>query len=362
MEGHGVMSEHPGASGSAKTALWSTFARAIGAELRSDTVIRGSSGLEHEVQAIAVDEKTDRVVIVSAEASPRMAALMQVDVQASMPGSRVLVARPVALDLVQIARKVVEPLGLSEIDIGRGRAWISELQARQGAGQDAVTELAPEMDGALVGALNPFSSIGMPAMPQILGLIMQAERLPWSDIGKLFSETAATGTLDLRSLMATDNLAADLAAGVCPVPLYELSETDVDMFISGTRLDDARQRLVELGIYQYFFPSPDQLALGLVDEGINRIARVAEVTGIAPQLGHPFGAAELMPTTTDMIETVAQLKALGYVADGEHGIEISESGRVVRSTLKFRPREGLLTKLINRISLSASVSPGDFLK
>ena len=37
--------------------MWSTFARALDAELREDTVIRGLSGLSHQVEAIAVDDR-----------------------------------------------------------------------------------------------------------------------------------------------------------------------------------------------------------------------------------------------------------------------------------------------------------------
>lgn len=83
--------------------LWSSFSAAIGTELRPATTIRGSSGLDHPVQAIAVDDKYKRVLIISAEQNARVAALMQGDVQATMPDVRVLVARPVVVDLGAIA-------------------------------------------------------------------------------------------------------------------------------------------------------------------------------------------------------------------------------------------------------------------
>jgi hypothetical protein len=66
--------------------IWKSLSSAIDVEVREATSIRGSSGQDHPVQAVAVDEKTNRVVIFSAEPSPRIAALMQTDVQATLPG------------------------------------------------------------------------------------------------------------------------------------------------------------------------------------------------------------------------------------------------------------------------------------
>ena len=61
-------------SPAANKAICPTFARALDAELRSDTVIRGRSGLEHAVQAIAVDDRngmTAGLCILHSERSKR---------------------------------------------------------------------------------------------------------------------------------------------------------------------------------------------------------------------------------------------------------------------------------------------------
>lgn len=339
-------------------AIWSTFARALDAELRDDTLIRGSSGLDHAVQAIAVDDAHKRVIIVSAEPNPRMAAMMQVDVQATMPDARVLVARPVAIDLPELLRRVVKPLGLSEIDIASARSWFQALRNDREANDKLVAGLG--VDKALEGSFAMFGKADMPVMPLILGLISQAGDLPWSDIGKIFGDTAATGSLDLTALLATDSLGADLRAGVCPIPLYELDEPDIEMFVTGTDLDAVRARLRALGIHQYFFPSRDQLALGLVDQGLRTGSEITQIGETAPLLGHPFGQAELVEKSADFVATLAALKEAGLIAEGELGIEIAEPGRTIRSTIKVRPREGLLTKIINRISVS--ISPLDLFK
>jgi hypothetical protein len=339
-------------------AIWSSFARALDAELRTDSVIRGRSGLDHAVQAIAVDDRNRRVIIVAAEQNPRMAAMMQVDVQATMPNARVLVARPVLIDLPDLLRRVIQPLGLTEIDIEKARHWIHALKDGEGVTDKLVSELG--VKDVVAGSVEKFEKAEMPIMPLILGLVNQAGELPWSDIMKIFGETAATGSLDLKALLATNSLAADLHVGVCPIPLYEMSEADVELFISGSDHDAVRERLRILGIHQYFFPSRDQLALGLIDQGLRISADVASVGDTAPTLGHPFGEAELIGKTDDFVATLAELKAAGFVAEGEFGIEITEPGKTIRGTIKVRPREGLLTKIMNRVNVS--LSPFDLLK
>jgi len=339
-----------------RRALWATFSRALDTELRSDTVIRGSSGLEHTVEAIAVDDRHKRVIVVSAEPNPRMAAMMQVDIQATMPDSRVLVARPVAVDLPNVLRRVAQPLGLSEIDIAKARAWLQRQKDKSTEEENPIAGLG--LEEALSGTLTMANTV--PLMPQLLGLLTQAEQLPWREIGEIFGETTASGSLDLSALLATDSLSADLRAGVCPIPLYEFEASDLDMFVRGDDLEAVRARLKSLEIYQYFYPSRDQLALGLVDQGLRAGADVATVGERAPDLGHPFGEAELVDRSGDFVSALAALKEAGYVAEGEFGLEMSQTGSTVRSSIKVRPREGLLTKLLNRVNVS--LSPLDLLK
>ena len=77
--------------------VWSSFAKAIGAELREGDSITGASGLVHPLQALCVDDRTKRLVLFSSEPDPRIAALVQGDIQATMPDVNVLVARPHSL-------------------------------------------------------------------------------------------------------------------------------------------------------------------------------------------------------------------------------------------------------------------------
>src|ERR1700722_3410087 len=91
--------------------IWKSISAALGVEMREATVIRGASGQDHPIQAVGVDDKTKRIVVFSSEPSPRIAALMQLDVQTTIPDASVLVARPVIFDLSEMTRRVVSGFG-----------------------------------------------------------------------------------------------------------------------------------------------------------------------------------------------------------------------------------------------------------
>ncbi len=305
-----------------------------------------------------MDDTTGRVIIVAAEADPRLAALVQVDVQSSMPDAKVLIARPIAIDISAMARTLLEPFNITEVDFDRARKFLNDLKDKdEKTTQDL---LAPLADGAAGNIPAIFEKVELPAIGQIVSVISQAAMLPWRDILDLFNETAVSGNIDLRALLARDSLAADLAVGICPIPLYQFSEQDFDLFLEGRRIEDCRERLKSLGLYQYFFPAPDQLALALVEKGIGDHNAILRDAGLAPQMGHPFGDAEILDGATKFEELVEKLRDSKLIVEGEYGFEISQEGRSVRGNIKFSPREGLVSKIINRISVS--LSPADFLK
>lgn len=338
--------------------IWKAFAAAVGADLREDTTIRGISGLEHKVQAIAVDDKTRRVVIVAAEADPRMAALVQVDVQASMPEAKVLIARPIAIDISLMARKMLEPFNVGEIDFDKARQFLDQLKDKN---QDTTNALiGPLTESGATNIQNIFENVQLPAVDQIVSVISQASILPWQDILEMFNESAKSGTLDLRAFLSRDTITADLQAGICPIPLYNFSESDFDLFLDGRRIDECRERIKSLGIYQYFFPPPDQLALALVDEGIGQRDAILDDAKMAPEMGHPFGDAEVVESAVEMKDLVDSLRDKKLIVEGEFGFEITPAGKSVRGLVKFSPREGLVTKLLNRITIN--FSPTDLIK
>jgi hypothetical protein len=140
-----------------ENAIWSTFARALRAEPRDHRVLRGASGVDHVLQALAVDEKTNRIIAISAEINPRTAAMVQIDLQTAMPGSRVLVARPTIFDIPALARRLAQELGLTELRVGE---LAQQLEDSKAAG----VELAPTewLGGVLTPMLIALTNVNLP--------------------------------------------------------------------------------------------------------------------------------------------------------------------------------------------------------
>ena len=75
----------------------------------------------------------------------------------------------------------------------------------------------------------------------------------------------------------------------------------------------------------------------------------------APRIGHPQGEMELIAQATRLPEVIDALQDRGFVVEGEIGLDLSPSGRQIRTSLKFKPREGLISKIISRFSINVDL-------
>jgi len=170
--------------------IWKSISSAIGVEMRDATSIRGSSGQDHPVQAVAVDDKTNRVVIFSAEPSPRIAALMQADVQATLPGAHVIVARPVIFDLSEIARRVVEKTDGFNMDAIAAFFKQSNSREKKRA-QKSTNEMFETKIGPVIKPLfETASKVRLPFSVQVMDIVEQVTSIDWK------SSVLATPTLE----------------------------------------------------------------------------------------------------------------------------------------------------------------------
>jgi hypothetical protein len=250
-----------------QTRLWRSLSQAVGAELREARTIRGASGIEHPVQAIAVDDKDGRVIIVSAEYNARVAALMQGDIQATMSGVNVLVARPIAVDLAALARALLSGITNAQLTVGQFKAKLRELQSFDETSARRYFE--KNVSGIVATTGLALKKATLPMLSQVIGVAQRLAYVEWDQVLRGFSsDTPNDEIITFERLVSFDNLAIYRQFGVCAIPLYELKEDDYELFYS-SKLDDVRERLRALNIYQYFYPAPDQLALGVVDNGIN---------------------------------------------------------------------------------------------
>ncbi|PZM08054.1 hypothetical protein CPY51_30375 [Rhizobium tubonense] len=325
-------------------------------ELREGQEIQGQSGLTHSVQAIGVDDKTDRVIVVSAEHNPRIAALMRVDIQATMPRAKVLLTRPIAVDLAHAARTLfTTPTG--DIDIQK----VIEIGSLSAQGEKGGEALSSRYGPQLEAIMSNIARSGLPIRTHILSAFDQITELDWQNIGgggpALSLQTALNA---LNRLTNIDNLAADRSQGICPFPTYELDGDDWELFLSGKRIDDVRARLQGLDVYQYFYPPTDTVALGLIDNGLGSEQLITEGLKIAEQEGHILTDNELVSGLTDVANIIGSFRDRGIVADVEYSAEITERGKAIRLGMKLRPKEALIARLVSKVSLSASLA--DILK
>ena len=316
------------------------------------------SGQDHPVQAVAVDDKTNRVVIFSAEQSPRIAALMQTDVQITLPNVHVLVARPVIFDLSEIARRVVQNTDIQLLTSLFKKAHTTKKKKAQSAANELIgTKLGPIIKPLFETA----SKVRLPFSVQVMDIVEQITNMDWNS--KFLKSPTTEGFIDtLLSITTLDSAEADRRLGVCPIPLYEFLEADYELLISGKDIDELRARLKALGIYQYFFPAPDQLLLGLADNNVTKDGSLVLAAEQAPTHGHPLGTPELFQDKASLLETLEELQGAGYVAEAEFGVEITDKGREVRQNIKIRPRESLINKISKIISVKVDFSAKDIFK
>ncbi|WAC27886.1 hypothetical protein [Ancylobacter sp. SL191] len=343
---------------SADFPIWSSFSRALGADPREHQTITGVSGVEHTALVIAVDDAAKRVIVVAAEHNPRIAAMMQVDIQATMPDVNVLIVRPVVFDLGDIARRLFQTTAEAQVDVPSLMATMSAMASQPTEKQQE--HIASVAGPTFAPIFQAIKHIEIPPLSHIFEIVQQSAQLDWE---KIFNAVTGKGEgiISFQDLLAIDNIAADRSLGVCPIPLYELQEDDWGLLSSGRDIGDVKQLLERLNIYQYFYPSPDQTALAVIDRGVGDRDLILNHVSRAPVIGHPFGVPELTDAS-DLPHMLQELSDAGYVAEGEFGYEISESGTTQRATIKYRPREGAISRLINAFKLNVNVNPSDFIK
>jgi hypothetical protein len=332
--------------------VWDNIGRAIGTEPREHRRITGVSGIEHPVLHLSVDDKNKRMLLVSSEPDPRTCALVYGDVQAAMPDVRILMARPIAIDLNFIFSRASQLIGKDSFTQGEVKAFFKTLERYKGRKKPPPPFLRLAHQLKPVG--EALSRAPLSATAQFITFIQQAATIDWVTISETLGDEDAEIAINFN--LEYDSLAADRSYGVCPVPLYEWAEDDWRLF--GPEFDEgaAIERLKALDIYQYFFPALDQTALGLIDRGVSDPNALPVVLGKSQELGHPPGQLELLPPDTDVQSILSGLHELGLVVEGELGLSASKEGQEQRLSIKFRPREGWISKMLSAFKLNVNIN------
>src|SRR5262249_14174453 len=145
---------------------------------RESPTILGASGINHPAQAIGVDDKHDRVIVVAAEPDPRIAALMQGDIQAIMPRSRVVVARPLAFDIGSFSRSFIQQFGKVEFSAKAFGQLVQSFKADDGT--------YPGLDKVVAEIIGPtllaFNKVKLPSLDQFFDIVRQAAIIDWGHV------------------------------------------------------------------------------------------------------------------------------------------------------------------------------------
>ncbi len=339
--------------------IWGNIARALGAEPREYPMVTGTSGIEHQFLSIAVDETAKRIILVSAEPDPRITALTQVDIQATFPESRVLIARPIAIDLGFLARALEKSLGSTEIRLNELTTLFNSIPKEDQA------EFVNKFAGGVINRISAaFKHVTLPTLAQIITVIQQAANIDWPTTLSSANQPETGLVIPLRGLLESDNLATDRKYGICPIPLYELTDDDWELLNSRDDIDEIKRRLRELGIYQYFFPAADELALGFVDRGVHSMEGVARAASRTAELGHQISSTELVHAPSQVGDIIDALQEAEYLVEGEVGLNIGPNGNSFRLNVKFRPQEGLFDKVLKRLNVNvgATIDPTHLIK
>jgi hypothetical protein len=349
-----------------KRYFWKSFGKALGAEFREGESITGASGIAHPMQAICVDDKSKRLILFSNEPDPRVAALIQGDIQTTMPDVSVLVARPTVYDLAALIRTFFADATSAILSFEQVHAFTTEFNALPEEQRQAFISSGKLSDQfAMLGRMGTaIKHVPFPALTHAGALLQQATLINWPQVLETMKQSSdakeLVGSISLSRLYEFDSSAIDRAYGVCPVPLYQLEDKDWELFLEGRHIDEVQERLKSLNIFQYFFPPPDQLALAIAERGISKREEITDVVASAPSLGHPFGANELIPTRSDIKDIIEQLSEGSFVNEVDHTIKLTGEGTTSRLKIRATPRESAVSKLVNRFKFTVRLSTKDF--
>ncbi|HJP90905.1 MAG TPA: hypothetical protein VJ875_03055 [Pyrinomonadaceae bacterium] len=326
--------------------LWGNILRAAEADPREASSIRGISGLEHPVIAVGIDDKRNRLLVISAEHDARSAALAQADIQSASHHVQVVFARPIAVNFAEAAVNVSNVLGQTTI----GSEEFAKLSDPK-----IVSHLINPLFERIIGSLGlaPFDvSAQLMQVVQQLSVV-EVETTKQHLAGAKTEDTPVEKQLilNLDKLIHYDPTEKDRMLGLCPIPLYDFSAQEIDILQTGSDLEAIRHLLRTHELLQYFFPAADQLALGLIHRGLRNPSELAAQLAEVPQLGHPYGPMEITGggSFTDVIE---DLREQGMVVEGEIGYEVTPQGASKRTSITFKPRESLISKILNRFSVN----------
>ncbi|HKC64853.1 MAG TPA: hypothetical protein VKB86_14520 [Pyrinomonadaceae bacterium] len=149
-----------------------------------------------------------------------------------------------------------------------------------------------------------------------------------------------------------DTIKQDRRAGLCSFSFSQFAQREIELILQqGAEVEAIKDIFRRHNLFQYFFPAPDHLALGLIESRrVSFLPQLIDQLVRTPDLGHPFGPNELMTVQYSFTEMVKELQNLGLVKERESGLEITDEGLKARALVSETAREALLNKILNQLS------------
>jgi hypothetical protein len=337
-----------------ETSFWSGFFKSINCEFKNVTTIQGDSGIQHSILALGIDEEMKRIVIVQDEQDARVVSMVQADVQAKIPDYSILMVRPISINL---------STAFTSLALLFGSYKLTDLHLANFKTEGEPDEVVEKNKGKieeLVNLVNPQIEIIQRTKPNLVPIfkeiIQQLSHLKFISgmtSGQKFE-------MDFQELMNFNPVIYDTTLGICPLPLYNFSVAEAESFFK-PNLELNQHILKKHGIYQFFYPPADSLALGIIEnEKVSAqdvIKRIIEV----PKYGHPLGKNELIEVKK-LNEIVDALKDKNLIVEGEISLTLTEDGKEQRMLVKYAPRESIFKKISYIFSLKVDFNLKDLFK
>jgi hypothetical protein len=329
-----------------KPHFWNSLIASVGAVPLTAKPLRGVTGHLHDALAIGIDTTQNRLIVVVSETDPKLSAFAQLDLQQAHPKENVLVVRPVAFSLSRLALAINQVLGSTSI----GKFNMPDFETVAGKAQ--ATEIFSQAFSAIPTLAK---NIQLKMLPQILDVVQQLAklRIHGDEVKELFAGPQEMN-MDFSDLLNYDPVASDREYGICGVPLYAFDGREVESLCSGTDAGAIQEILRRHGVLEYFFPPADGLAISIADRQAVTATTLQSCLDSSTSIGHPLSSHEFLPATARFHETIDQLQARKFLVQGERTLEIGPEGTKIRESIKFKPREGLVSKIIT-LKANASI-------
>jgi hypothetical protein len=229
--------------------FWRPMMLALGTTPTGTTKLKGASGVEHRVVEVGTDEARKRLVILNDAADPMVAAFIQSDLQQAYRDQRVIVARISLVNLDSSVREAGKENGMSSFTVKQLVGMLERKELDMEA-------LKPLLGGVVKQMMGDPKVKNHSPGAFFLQFVSQLTRFKWSNLATTDPHHSEA---TIGSLLPGDDSDIETQLGICTMPMYSVTADQVESVKASTGLDPARELLLQMGVWGYFFPDSTDL-------------------------------------------------------------------------------------------------------